>query len=226
MLIKYRNSVAYFDIGGTYVRTEVVKNGRILFYKKVHTAADLTKFIKQLQNIVNKLVKKYHSRQIIFGVAGVVAGSAVKYCPNIKYLRNFDFKKMLPPPVKVLVDNDARLWLRRLVELEPQLGKGVVLGITLGTGIGRAVVRNGRVLAIKKFEYPEKWEPEYQQRRFAPGRRLAALVVKNLQSIINYYKPTWIVFGGGVIEKKLGFYQELVSIISRHKPRIKAASRP
>ncbi len=218
--------LVYFDIGGTYVRAEIVKSGRVLLYKKVRTAKSRPQFIGQLKNTISELVSQCNCRQINFGVAGIVNGSVVKRCPNIKYLRNFDFKKMVPSQVKVLVDNDARAWLHRIVAINSRLRRGVVLGITLGTGIGRAVARNGRVLSIKKFEYPERWEPEYQKRRFLPSGRLAALVVRNLQSIINYYKPAYIIFGGGVIEKKLGFYQALANIMNRNQPGIKVVARP
>ena len=39
------------------------------------------------------------------------------------------------------------------------------MGFTVGTGIGRAFAENGKVKKIKKFEYPEKWEKQYQKIR-------------------------------------------------------------
>ncbi|MBI5733655.1 MAG: ROK family protein [Candidatus Kerfeldbacteria bacterium] len=211
----------YFDIGGTYIRAEVVKNGRVLFYKKISTPKKLTSFVKQLRQLVAGLLSQYQCRKIDFGVAGVVKGLVVKYCPNIKYLCNFDFKKVVPPQVKVGVDNDARAWLSRALEMNSRLRKGVVLGLTVGTGIGRTVARNGKVLPIKKFEYPEKWEQEYQQRRFESSKKLAPWLIKNLQPIISKYKPKSIVWSGGVIEKKLGFYQELVKSLGNVNSKIR-----
>ena len=214
-------SAIYFDIGGTYVRTEVIKNGRILFYKKVRTAKNRIKFISQLKSVINKLVKKYNCQQICFGVAGVVSGSKVISCANIKYLSNFDFKKIVPPQVKILVDNDARAWLSQIVVNNPQFQNGTILGITVGTGIGRAVARDGKILKIKKFEHREKWESEYQQRKFEPSPKLARWFAEKLRPIINFYKPDFIVLAGGVIEKKPGFYRELVNSLSKGSPKVK-----
>ncbi len=211
----------YFDIGGTYIRAEVVKNGRILFYKKIGTPKKLTSFVKQLGQLVAGLLSQYQCRRINFGVAGVVKVSVIKYCPNIKYLRNFDFKKIVPPKIKTEVDNDARIWLCRIVAINSRLRRGTVLGLTVGTGIGRAVARNGKVLPIKKFEYPEKWEGEYQQRRFEPSPKLALWLIKNLQPIISEYKPKSIIWSGGVVEKKRGFYQELVKSLGNVNAQIK-----
>ena len=199
----------YFDIGGTYVRVEVIKNGRSLFYKKIRTPKKLAVFILYIKNTVSALIKKYNCQQINFGVPGVIEGTRVMSCANIKYLHNFDLRKVVPTKNKITVDNDARLWLKRVISRNTKLNSGTVLGLIIGTGVGRAVAVNGRVRTIRRFEYAEKWERAYQRSRFRNSAYLTGFLLKKLTPLITKYQPEIIVFGGGVIKRKKDLGRQL-----------------
>lgn len=181
------------DIGGTKIRA--ISGRKFLEFD---TPEDKREFIK--------ILKKFSSAEKVgIAVAGVVKGTKIKTSPNIKYLKNFDFKKIFPKAV-LRVDNDARFFLRERIR---KFGARRVLAFTIGTGIGRAYAEKGKVKKIKKFEYPEKWEREYQKIRDRKDyEKLAKFLGKKFSVLIKKYKPEAVVLGGGVLKKR-GFYPKL-----------------
>lgn len=189
------------DIGGS--------NTRVIYGLPVQAGAKFWEFRtpknkKDFEKILNSLPR---ADKVGVACAGIINGTRVVRSPNIKYLKNFDFKKYFP---RVKVINDARAFLRaemrawRLnlqVEVEPP----EILGITIGTGIGRAFSNR----KIKKFEYPESWEKEYQRIRDRKDyNELADYLGEKINSILKKYKAKKVILGGGVLDKK-GFYEKL-----------------
>src|SRR3989344_943023 len=116
------------DIGGSKIRA-LSSDGKFWEFK---TPKRKKEFIE--------ILKKFLKADVVgIGVAGVIEGAKVKESLNIKYLKNFDFRKYFS---RVRVDNDARCFLRAeirwlshyLVAKPPSK----IFGITIGTGIGRA----------------------------------------------------------------------------------------
>lgn len=177
------------DIGGWKIRAEG---------EKFSTPRTKKEFVA--------LLKKFsEAKRIEIGVAGVISGTRVVFSPNIPYLKNFDFREIFPKST-LLVDNDARAFLKRKLK---KIRAKKVLAFTIGTGIGRAYAERGRVMRIKKFEYPEKWEKEYQKIRDKRDyEKLAKFLGEKLSILIKKYKPQAVVLGGGVLKKR-GFYKKL-----------------
>lgn len=195
------------DIGGSKIRAVLLDGKRVLRTRQMKTPHDLASFKKILSDDLLMFGKVGGAG---IGIAGVVSGTKIIVSPNIGYLRNIDFKKFLGVS-KIKIDNDARCFSRAVC------GKyGICLAITLGTGIGRGLAKNGEVLKIKKFEYPELWEKEYQKMRGEPKALMSAefadFLAKNLSSIIKKYKVSSIVFGGGVTDRN-GFAVKIRSAL-------------
>lgn len=183
--------VLSIDIGGSKIRAI---SGRKFW--EFDTPENKKEFVRILKKITG-------ADKINVAVAGVVEGTKVKISPNIKYLKNFDFTKIYP---RVRVDNDARSFLRKKLR---KFGAKRILAFTIGTGIGRAWAEKGRVKKIKKLEYPEKWEREYQKIRDKKDyEKLAKFLGENLSVLIKKYEPEVVILGGGVLKKK-GFYRKL-----------------
>ena len=181
--------VLTLDIGGSKIRA-----GR----KEFRTPKNRKSFAS--------LLKKFSdAKRVEIGVAGVISGTRVVFSPNIPYLKNFDFQKIFPKAV-LRVDNDARVFLR---ERAKKVRAKRILTFTIGTGIGRAYAEKGRVKKIKNFEYPEKWEREYQKIRDRKDyEKLAMFLGEKFSVLIKKYKPEAVVLGGGVLGKR-GFFEKL-----------------
>ncbi|KKU16227.1 MAG: hypothetical protein UX24_C0016G0007 [Candidatus Giovannonibacteria bacterium GW2011_GWB1_45_9b] len=194
-----KKAILGIDIGGSKIR--FLYGGK---FKEFSTPKTKRGFID--------LIKKFpRADKVGISVAGVVNGTRVKISPNIKYLKNFDFRKIFK---RVKVDNDARCFLRAeirwlshyLVAKPPSK----IFGITIGTGIGRAF--SGK--KIKSFEYPERWEKEYQKIRDSKDdQKLARYLGVRLNLIIKKYRSNSVILGGGVLGRK-GFFEMLKKRLS------------
>ena len=189
------------DIGGTKIRAVLWDSKRAVKAREFKTPKNLAAFKKLLENIL----KSYRAKKIGIGVPGAVSGNKILFCPNIKYLKNFDISQLRRPTSKLRLDNDARCFARAHQNLPTgkagltHLDGQAVLFITLGTGIGRAISRAGKILKIKKFEYPESLEKEYQKLRDSKNNyALAIFLVQHLKWRFKEYNPKLIIVGGGV----------------------------
>lgn len=207
----HKSDIIGIDIGGSKIRAILWDGKRIKVSYEKKIPLNKSEFIKILHEITNKFLQKSHRvSKIGVGSAGVINKNTIVFSPNIPYLKKMDLAGIFPRSLELKVDNDARAFAKG----EYLLGAGKksknLLVITLGTGIGRAFVKNGKAKKIKRFEYPEKWEKQYQKIRSEKKMKLAIFIAQHLLPIIKYYKPDTIIFGGGVIEKgKKSFFVKL-----------------
>ncbi|MDO8522762.1 MAG: ROK family protein [bacterium] len=196
------------DIGGSKIRAVLWNGKKVLAARQVKTPKNLHDFKKNILKLVTWLSDN-QVEKIGIGAAGIISWAKIVQSPNIKYLKHFDFRSLRFWTSKLKIDNDARCFARSIVEsAEGKILKNkTILAITLGTGIGRALIKNGKVLRIKKFEHPEKWEGEYQKIQ-NDDKRLAEIVAKNLIKTMKPFQPDELVFGGGVMLRK-GFLEKL-----------------
>lgn len=211
------------DIGGTKIRAVLLSRQKIIKFYQSKTPNN----IKALETILAKLVKRFiHDKfQLLIGIgaAGIVSGKLLIKSPNIKYIKNLDFNRLFSNVLyglqmnhQVKIDNDARCFLKAEISAVPYLNKGKVLGITLGTGVGRALAKNGKILKIKRLEYPEEWEVRYQKMRDGENNsKLADFLAKKLIILIGAYKPSTIIVGGGVLNRK-NFISLLRGALKQH----------
>jgi len=198
-----QKSIIGIDIGGTKIRAILCNKKKILRAKEIRTPKSLDGFRKALMSLI-KLLRRPTSKLGI-AVPGRAKGNILISAANLPYVKNLNlsslFKNLIIKTIKV--DHDARCFLRAELASNALLRKGRVLGFTFGTGIGRAFAKNGKILKIKKFEYPESWEVGYQKiRGLEDNKKLADFLAKHLISLINKYCPDIIIIGGGVANRK------------------------
>jgi len=90
--------------------------------------------------------------KIAVGAAGVVDKRTFVSGPNLFFLKNFDFSSELRiNKSNVKVDNDVRCFGRAEYQAGSARNYKSVLFITLGTGVGRALGRNGKILKMSRL---------------------------------------------------------------------------
>ena len=191
------------DIGGTKIKAILWNGKKISSVFNAKTPKTKKGFIKILKTVVKKFAKGgIKIKSICVGVAGIIGKNKIIFSPNIPYLKNFDFRDVFPN-FSVKIDNDARVFLRDELKFDADGKDKIVMAFTIGTGIGRAFAENGKVKKIKKFEYPEKWEKEYQYiRDYKTSSALIKFLTEKLGAIIKKYNPQIVFIGGGILKRR------------------------
>ncbi|QQG42350.1 MAG: ROK family protein [Candidatus Giovannonibacteria bacterium] len=190
------------DIGGSKIRAVLWDGKKVLAAREAKTPKNLGGFKKILRKLFGG-----HSK-IGIAVPGRIKGAVFVSATNMPYIRNFNFAeffggaKVNPHTKKfgvgVKVDHDARCFARA-----EHRDKRTTLFLTLGTGIGRAISKDGKILKIKSFEYPARWEKKYKEIRDSRNDdELAIFLAKKLKGIIETYKTEKVIIGGGVAARE------------------------
>lgn len=144
------------DLGGTFVKAALVSDsGEIIFSNKLPIGPQASKntILNTIENIIQMAISKATKNQIIvegigMGTPGIVQdGVILGGSENLDGWENIDlssyYKKIFNLPV--LIDNDANLM--GLGEFYYGAAKGCtdVVFLTIGTGIGGAVIVNGKL---------------------------------------------------------------------------------
>ncbi len=141
------------DIGGSRTKSVLVKNGKIVRER----SDNLPSSLGGLLNLVAEVVKDFGSlvrKDKIRGVGISIVGpldlkrERVLASPNIKYLRGQPIKKLLARKLKypLRIEHDVHSFL--LAEKKIGLAKNLknVFYLTLGTGIGGAMMVDGKII--------------------------------------------------------------------------------
>jgi len=197
------------DIGATKIRAIRWDKEKVARSLESATPKNPDDFREKLVALVASLAGRNTVRGIGIGAAGIVEGTTLLFSPNIPCIRQFNFRRLYPSAMPLRVDNDARCFGRAELLRGAGRGSGGLFALTIGTGIGRAYGKNGKIITLKKFEYPEPWERRYQiLRDRRDDKRLARFLAEKLASLLAPYRPEGIVIGGGIIERK-GFFKKL-----------------
>jgi len=140
------------DLGGT--KTAIARYDAQTFEEQTHerlpTHADraFAHVLEDLVSLIGKM-RTEETQAIGIGVPGLVKqpDGIVLKMPNIPGAENIPLKKELESRINlpVFVDNDANCFV--LAEAHHGAGKGhnVVVGVTMGTGVGGGIVIDGKV---------------------------------------------------------------------------------
>lgn len=205
---KISRPIIGIDVGGTKIVGVLWNGKKVLKTAKIETPKNLKDFKIAILKLVNLLSLAKADILVGVGCAGIIKGKKVVKSPNIPFLKNFNFS-LISKDVKIeKLENDAKCFaLAEYMALSHK--KTSVFFITIGTGLGRAVAKKGKILNIKKFEYPEKWEKEYQKiRDSSDNQKLSEFIAKKITKLAKPYNPETIVAGGGLLGKK-GFFSAL-----------------
>jgi predicted NBD/HSP70 family sugar kinase len=215
------------DVGGTKTLMAVFsEDGNVELKHKIPTDRDYVKFLETLRQTIDNDFKNYQFTHCCCAVPGTIdfnTGTALAFGNEdwhdvpIKQ----DLQKLLPHS-EILIHNDAKLAaLSEAKLLAGQYDK--VLYLTISTGIGGGVVRNGRIdpdfenfepgqMVFEKMGQNRQWED------FASGRALkehtgklaseiddtavwqeyAHDLTNGFENLAATIKPDVIIVGGGV----------------------------
>src|SRR3989344_1233205 len=200
-----KEKIIGIDIGGTKMRGVLWNGKKVLKTLQIDTPKNLADFKTAFSNVVHFLGKE---EKIAVGMAGIVEKSILVKSPNIPYIKNVDFFALDSFNIKKL-DNDARCFARAEYKTGGATGVKSVFFITLGTGVGRALGKNNKILKIKKLEYPEVWESEYQKIKDSKNNeKLIKYLAVKIKNLTTCYQSELIVIGGGLLKRKK-FFKEL-----------------
>lgn len=157
--IRRRDSMNYLaiDVGGTFIKYAVINDqGDILFKDKVPTKTDtLEKFLNSLVEIYEAVKEKENIVGIALSMPGRIDGdTGFMYTGgNIRCITNINIAELLEARCNtvVTVENDAKaavlaeLWNGSLENCK----NAIVM--VCGTGIGGAVIQDGKVVRGKHF---------------------------------------------------------------------------
>lgn len=147
--IKYAVAI---DLGGTSIKSAIVDSkGKIYNRFQADTLANVSpeKVTEQITLCINEIQKDFDKdiAGIGIGAPGIVHDGVVKYPPNFKNWKEVDLKTKFEKDFKteVRVDNDAKC--AGAAEILFGHGKKYknFLFLTLGTGIGGAIIIDGKI---------------------------------------------------------------------------------
>lgn len=140
------------DWGGTYLKAGIVDSRGRIVRKEIYSSKNLKKrtvFIKAISALVRRL-ENFAIQGVGIGAPGIIdiKRSFIYYLPNIPGWKNCPLGDVLKRKLKrpVFINNDANVFA--LAEFRCGAAKGKANGIflTLGTGLGGAVILNHRLL--------------------------------------------------------------------------------
>ncbi|WP_282805825.1 ROK family protein [Lactobacillus isalae] len=178
------------DIGGTNVKYAELDNaGNILEQGKIKTSHNKEQFLKNIDQIVDKYVRK-GVKGLAFCAPGKIAHTKIHFGGALPFLDGIDFAeryKKYGLPVAVINDGKASAlaenWLGSLKDMKN------CAAITLGTGVGGGIIVNGQLLNGAHFQAGElsflqlnMKEPGFDG--FAGGYASAVQMIKNVNKAI------------------------------------------
>ena len=163
------NTVIAVDLGGTKADVARVnaKTWEIESKERIPTRAK-DGFSAVLDDIVAAIERQRNdsTTAVGIGVPGLVTRGMLLNAPNIKNAKDIDVKQILEEHLKlpVFVGNDANCFTLAEARMGAAKGKGVVVGITFGTGVGGGIVIDGKV-----FEGAHGYAAEIGHMLLRPG---------------------------------------------------------
>ena len=140
------------DWGGTYIKVGVVdSNGKLVAKEVLVSTAlrDRSIFIAKVKELAQKF-KKYRISAVGIGAPGLIdiKRGFLFDLPNVKGWKDFPLKMKLEKALRlpVFVENDANAFALAEANVGAARGAKRVLFLTLGTGLGGALVYDGKIM--------------------------------------------------------------------------------
>jgi glucokinase len=199
------------DIGGHKINSVLMRNNKIIQKRKVPTKSISNKeiMIAQIFDCIENLIAGIDRKKIKgigIGVPAPVNVTALKNVSLAEIVRR-EFK------IKTKVDNDANCFGLAEAILGAGRSAEILAGLTLGTGIGGAIIVKGEIFHGVSNSAAEFGHMIIKKdgRRCDCGNRgclEAYLSVKRreeylgigLANIVNIFNPDIIVIGGGIVD--------------------------
>lgn len=139
------------DIGGTNLKSGIIDDaGQLVYSSSMPTnaarGADL--ILRDIIAIIRKITPQYSVKTIGIGVPGIVKDDGtIAVAPNLPGWNDIQIGRFLRSEfaLPIAIDNDANA--AAIAELELGAGKDInsFIYVTLGTGVGGAIIHNGKL---------------------------------------------------------------------------------
>jgi len=231
MVAKNNGRILSIDIGGSHIKSTILDgDGNFLHdYERLPTPHPATP--ANVVEAIKKLSQKFTEYdRISVGFPGFVKSGIVKTAPNLGTAdwANFELEKEVEAVLgkPALVVNDADLQGLAVVS-----GKGVELMITLGTGFGTALLRDGILMPhleiahhpVTKNKDYDAYIGEFEMRRI--GRKKwndrMQRVIEILKTVFNYDR----LYISGGSAKEINFKLDDNIFIANNRDGIKGGAR-
>ena len=217
-------NILSIDIGGSNIKTIILdRQGRLqTAYQKVATPVPATP--ETVTAAIKELVQNFPAyEKIAVGFPGYVKEGIVSTAPNLgtNYWQNINFTKLLTDtlgkPAKVVNDADMQ-------GLGVVSGKGLEMVVTLGTGFGTAILKNGVLLPhlelahhpiAKKQTYDEYiGDKALEKIGLKKWNKRMKMIIGVLQTVFNYDS---LYIGGGNASKLDFTLAENIKIVTNRE---------
>ena len=217
------------DVGGSGIKGAVVNTLTGEFIKdRLRIETPSPSKPDAIQKAVAEMVKHFEWQEKIgVGFPSVVKNGICYTAANIhKSWIGANIEELLAEisgcKVKAINDADAAGIAEMKFGAGKGIDKGVVLILTLGTGIGSAIFVNGHLMPNVEFGHLEMRGKDAEKRASAEVRQQKKLSWKDWGKRLNEYlkmvdsliNPDLIILGGGV-SSRYGKYQQFLNVRSR-----------
>ncbi len=138
------------DIGGSSIKAGIIDEKYKIVFKDTYELTQKSKnsIITKINHIINSVLKNFDNiKSIGIGIPGIINNGTVLISPNIPSINGINFFEQIKTKKKIplAIDNDANA--AALTELEIGAGKKLnsFLYVTLGTGVGGAIIHNRQI---------------------------------------------------------------------------------
>jgi predicted NBD/HSP70 family sugar kinase len=198
------------DIGGTKISGIVYDGKKVVKELIAVTPGSLDGFKRTVLKMLDFLSAEYKITAVGVSIAGRIdkERGIVAVSPNLPYLRNFPLVDLIKHHgfKNIRIDNDAACFLLAETKIGQAKKYKNVFGIIIGTGIGGAILMDGKMTRGNRNMGGEigRWmingselEKQYQAcKRGRDFKKLQQVFGAALGNIINLLAPECVVVGG------------------------------
>lgn len=138
-----KGDIIAVDLGGTHLRTALVRNNKVLKYIRKDTPKEQNALVYEMAESISQLMSK-DIKGIGVASPGPLKNGIILNPPNLPF-RYFNLKRFLEKKFKipVVIENDAKCVA--IAEAKMGCKKKHFFILTLGTGIGGGVIINNEI---------------------------------------------------------------------------------
>jgi glucokinase len=140
------SAVLAIDLGGTNMRAALAgADGMPEAVESGPSPQSRAEFVER----VGGLIERHGATRLGLGVPGLAQGTTCTWIPNLGYLDGLDLEALFPG-IAIGLGNDAQLALLAEATAGAAKGLGDAILLSIGTGLGSAVLSGGRIVRGSK----------------------------------------------------------------------------